>query len=393
VPKAVINTHRMLCSNAQMQRQVKAFLREEPPVMVDWLPWNHTAGGNNIFSLVFRNGGTLYIDPGKPDPTHIEATLRLLRRVSPTLYFNVPLGFEALIPHLQSDEALRRTFFRDLKCIWYAAAAMKPSTWESLEALAMAALGKRLLTITALGMTETSPVALFGNLRANGLGVVGVPVPGVELKLIPCDGQFEALYRGPNVTPGYWRDPEATQDAFDKDGYFRSGDLLSFVDERNPEAGLRFEGRATDDFKLDSGTRVAGGALRMLAVAALAPLIADVVVVGPGRGDVRALLFPDWASCARFVSLAADAPRSELINSHVLKRELSRRLAELAESATGNSNRIVAGLLMLEPPSAGDGEVTEKGTINGRFVQRNRAGLVDVLYGASHSDLLVAAAD
>ena len=169
---------------------------------------------------MFRNGGTLYIDPGKPDPTHIEATLRLLHRVSPTLYFNVPLGFEALIPHLQSDEALRTTFFRDLKCIWYAAAAMKPSTWESLEALAMAAVGKRLLTITALGMTETSPVALFGNLRADGLGVVGVPVPGVELKLIPCDGQFEALYRGPNVTPGYWRDPEATQDAFARTAIF-----------------------------------------------------------------------------------------------------------------------------------------------------------------------------
>ncbi len=210
MPKAVINTHGMLCAAAQMQRQVTAFLADEPPVMVDWLPWNHTAGGNSIFNIALHNGGTLYIDPGKPTREHIGATLDLLRRVSPTLYFNVPLGFDALLPHLEADAALRETFFRKLKFIWYAAAAMQPATWAAIERLALATIGERLLIVTGLGMTETSPAALFGNLRANGPGIVGVPIPGVELKLVRREDKLEALFRGPNVTPGYWRDPAAT---------------------------------------------------------------------------------------------------------------------------------------------------------------------------------------
>jgi feruloyl-CoA synthase len=205
----------MLCAAAQMQRQVTAFVAEQPPVMVDWLPWNHTAGGNSIFNIVLHNGGTLYIDPGRPEPSLIEPTLRLLRRISPTLYFNVPLGYEALLPHLRADRLLRESFFRDLKVLWYAAAPMQPSTWRLLEELAVATTGERIFIATGLGMTETSPLALFGNKRAIGVGVVGVSAPGMELKLERCEDKFEALYRGPNVTPGYWRDPQATQAAFD----------------------------------------------------------------------------------------------------------------------------------------------------------------------------------
>lgn len=384
ISKAVINTHGMLCAAAQMQRQVTAFIAEQPPVMVDWLPWNHTAGGNNIFNIILQNGGTLYIDPGRPDPSLIEPTLRLLRRISPTLYFNVPLGFEALLPHLRADRLLRETFFRDLKFLWYAAAPMQPSTWRMLEELAVETTGERIFIATGLGMTETSPLALFGNKRATGVGVVGVPAPGLELKLVPCEDKFEALYRGPNVTPGYWRDPQATRAAFDAEGYFRSGDLLSFVDEGDASAGLRFEGRASDDFKLTSGTRVAGARLRLAALDALSPLITEVVVVGSGRQDVRLLMFPDWQQCGAFCGAPAATPTT-LAADRLLNAELCTRLRALASTATGRSNRIVAGLLVTEPPSATRGELTEKGTVNGNLLQRNRPELLEELFDARPS--------
>jgi feruloyl-CoA synthase len=388
-PKAVINTHGMLCASAQMQRQVTAFVAHTPPVMVDWLPWNHTAGGNSIFNIILHNGGTLYIDPGRPDPEHIHATLDLLRRVSPTLYFNVPLGFEALIPYFRKDRRLRDTFFRDLQFIWYAAAAMQPSTWNALEELAIEAIGQRLLIVTGLGMTETSPLALFGNLKANGLGVVGVPAPGVELKLLPRQDRFEAAFRGPNVTPGYWRDPDATNAAFDAEGYWLSGDLLSFVDPSRPELGLRFEGRASDDFKLASGTRVAGGALRVAALEGFKPLITDLVIVGTGRRDVRALIFPDWSRCASECGLDPALPPRTVACSPQLQERLKEQLCALAQAATGSSNRIVAVMLVLEPPSASAGELTEKGTINGRFLQRNRPELVEAIFSDASSDLII----
>ncbi|HMK23813.1 MAG TPA: AMP-binding protein, partial [Terriglobales bacterium] len=234
IPKAVINTHGMICANSQMKRQVAPCLAEEPPVMVDWAPWNHTAGGNSNFSIILHNGGTLYIDPGKPTPALFGASLELLRRVSPTIYFNVPRGYELLIPHLKAERPFREHFFRRLQFLWYAAASMQPATWFDLEQLAVEAVGHRILTVSGLGMTETAPIALFGNENASGPGVVGVPVPGVELKLMPHDDCFEVRYRGPNVTPGYWRDPKATQAAFDEEGFFLSGDLLSFIDPEQP---------------------------------------------------------------------------------------------------------------------------------------------------------------
>lgn len=383
--KAVINTHGMLCAAAQMQRQVTAFVAEQPPVMVDWLPWNHTAGGNSIFNIILHNGGTLYIDPGRPAPALIGPTLELLRRVSPTLYFNVPLGFEALLPHLRSDRRLCETFFRDLKLLWYAAAPMQPSTWRAFEALAVETTGERVLIASGLGMTETSPLALFANKRANGVGVVGVPAPGLTLKLVRCEDKFEALYRGPNVTPGYWRDRAATQAAFDEEGYFRSGDLLSFVDAGDPTAGLRFEGRDSDDFKLASGTRVAGARLRIAALEVLSPLISEVVVVGSGRYDVRILMFPDWQQCAA-VCAVPTASSQAWVADRRLNAELGARLGRLSATATASSNRIVAGLLVLEAPSASRGELTEKGTINGHLLQRNRPELLDELFAEQPSE-------
>ena len=381
MPKAVINTHGMLCANAQMKRQVAPILSDEPPVMVDWAPWNHTAGGNSNFNIILYNGGTLYIDPGKPTPALFAASVQLLRRISPTIYFNVPRGYELLIPHLEGDRELREHFFRRLKFIWYAAASMLPATWYALERLAVEAVGQRILTVTGLGMTETSPIALFGNAHANGPGVVGIPVAGLELKLIPHgDDSFEVGYRGPNVTPGYWRDSEATKLAFDEDGFFRSGDLLSFIDPRTPRAGLRFDGRIKEDFKLSSGTKVSAGKLRLDALDAMRPLATDVVVVGADRNDVRILIFPDWELCAATAGLDRAAPLVQIASSKALRSSLQERLQQLAATATGSSNRIVAALLVESPPSHAAGELTEKGTVNSRTLQRNRPELLNILF-------------
>jgi len=380
MPKAVVNTHGMLCANAQMKRQVAPVLTDEPPVMVDWAPWNHTAGGNSNFNIILCNGGTLYIHPGKPTPALIGSSIELLRRVSPTIYFNVPRGYELLIPYLEADRGLREHFFRRLKFLWYAAASMLPATWYALERLAVEAVGQRILTVTGLGMTETSPIALFGNERANGPGVVGIPAPGMELKLVPHDDSFEVGYRGPNVTPGYWRDAEATNLAFDDDGFFRSGDLLSFIDPQRPRAGLRFDGRIKEDFKLTSGTKVSAGKLRLDALDAMRPLVSDVVIVGANRTDVRLLVFPDWDVCAAAAGLDRAAPPAQIASNQSLRAELQERLKKLAAVATGSSNRIVAALLVEVPPSHSAGELTEKGTVNSRALQRNRPELLEILY-------------
>jgi feruloyl-CoA synthase len=388
VPKAVINTHGMLCSNAQMKRQVAPVLAEEPPVMVDWAPWNHTAGGNSNFSIIVHNGGTLYIDPGKPTPALFAASLQLLRRIAPTIYFNVPKGFELLIPHLEADREFREHFFQRIKFIWYAAASMQPSTWHALEQLTIKAVGQRILTVSGLGMTETSPIALFGNLYATGPGVVGIPVAGMDLKLVPHGESFEARYRGPNVTPGYWRNEEATAAAFDEQGFLRSGDLLSFIDPKRPKAGLRFDGRISEDFKLTSGTKVSAGKIRLDAIDALRPFASEVVVAGADRDDVRLLIFPDWEVCAAAAGLNGNATPAEIAADEKLRAILCERLTELTAAGTGSSNRVVAAMLVEVPPSSGAGELTEKGTVNSRGLQRNRPELLDVLYGETDDRVL-----
>jgi len=388
MPKAVVNTHGMICSNSQMKRQVAPCLAQEPPVMVDWAPWNHTAGSNSNFSIILHNGGTLYIDPGKPTPELFSASIELLRRVSPTIYFNVPKGYELLIPQLQSDRAFREHFFRRLQFLWYAAASMQPATWFDLERLAVEAVGHRILTVSGLGMTETAPIALFGNVHANGPGVVGIPVPGVELKLVPHDNSFEVRYRGPNVTPGYWRDPQATEAAFDEQGFLRSGDLLSFIDPERPKAGLRFDGRIHEDFKLTSGTKVSAGKLRLDALDALRPLANEVIVCGADRNDVRLLVFPDWEVCAATAGLDRAATPAEIGSTKALKAIFQERLIQLAAAGTGSSNRIVAALLVETPPSSAAGEMTEKGTVNSRAFQRNRPELLDILYGDCNDRVL-----
>ena len=366
-PKAVINTQRMLCSNQQMLAQALPSLAAAPPVLVDWLPWHHTAGGNHNVGIALYHGGTLYIDDGRPLPGLIEKTVRNLREVGPTIYFNVPRGYEALLPYLRGDEALRRSFFSRLGLMQYAAAVLPQPVWQAYDALALDTCGERVLWITGYGATETAPFAMSTNRGARRAGTVGLPVDGLEMKLAPVNGKLEARFRGDCVTPGYWRQPELTRAAFDDEGYYRTGDGMRFCDPQDPAQGLEFDGRLTEDFKLTTGTWVSVGPLRARFNAAGAPYVQDSVITGHDRDAVGVLVFPNAAACK---DLAPEALRA-----HV--RDV---LARLASESTGSSNRITCALLLDEPPSLDAGEITDKGSINQRAVLARRAALVEALY-------------
>ena len=366
-PKAVINTQRMLCSNQQMLAQALPYLAEVPPVLVDWLPWHHTAGGNHNIGIVLYHGGTLYLDAGKPLPGLIETTVRNLREVGPTIYFNVPRGYEALLPHLRADETLRKTFFGRLGLMQYAAAVLPQPVWKAYEELALQTCGERILWITGYGATETAPFLMSTNRGAQRAGTVGLPVDGVEMKLAPVNDKLEARFRGPNITPGYWRDAQLTRAAFDEEGYYRTGDAMRFLDAEDPAQGLEFDGRLSEDFKLTTGTWVSVGPLRARLAAAGAPYLQDSVITGHDRDEVGALVFPNLHACK---GLAPEA----------LRAILQRALDGLAGQATGSSQRIARALLLQEPPSIDAGEVTDKGSINQRAVLRTRADLVEMLY-------------
>jgi len=358
-PKAVINTQGMWCANQQMLAQSLPWLAEVPPVLVDWLPWHHTAGGNHNVGIVLYNGGTLYIDEGRPMPGLIETTVRNLREVGPTIYFNVPRGYEALLPHLQRDETLRRTFFSRLGILQYAAAVLPQPVWKAYEDLAVATCGERILWITGYGATETAPFVMSTNRGAPRAGPVGLPVDGVEMKLAPVNDKLEARFRGPAITPGYWRQPELTRAAFDEEGYFRTGDAMRFADPRDPAQGLEFDGRIAEDFKLTTGTWVSVGALRARIVAAGSPWVQDAVIAGHDRDDVCALVIP---------RPGAKNP------------DLQGLLDALAGQSTGSSNRIARAILLEGPLSIDAGEITDKGSVNQRAVLRARADLVERLY-------------
>ena len=366
-PKAVINTQRMLCSNQQMLTHALPSLRAEPPVLVDWLPWNHTAGSNHNFGLVLNHGGTLYIDEGRPVPGLIEKTVANLREVAPTIYFNVPRGYEALLPFLRADAGLRKTFFSRLRLLQYAAAVLPQPIWQAYEELALQTCGERILWITGYGATETAPAAMFTSRGAARAGTVGLPVDGVEMKLVPVGEKLEARFRGPNVTPGYWRQPELTAAAFDTEGFYRTGDALRFVDPADPRQGFEFDGRTAEDFKLDSGTWVSVGPLRARINAACSPLVQDVVITGHDRAWLGALVFLNTVACRE-------------LQAGEIRTYLTRTFRQLAGTATGSSMRVARALIMTEPPSIDAGEITDKGSINQRAVLKSRAALVERLY-------------
>jgi len=391
VPKGVINTQRMLCSNQAMIRSSLVFIADEPPVLVDWPPWNHTFGGNHDFGMVLHNGGSFYIDEGRPLPGAIEATVRNLREIAPTIHLNVPKGFEMLLPYFRSDEALRRNFFSRLKVLFYAGAALQQYVWDELQELAIATTGERIIFLSSLGSTETAPAALARSWETEHAGNVGLPMRGVELKLVPADGKLEARLKGPNIAPGYWRRPDLTKEAFDDEGYYRIGDALKFVDPADPAKGLLFDGRIAEDFKLSSGTWVSVGALRARFVDHCAPLIRDAVIAGADRDDIAALVFPDIEACRKVADLPAEAPAAAVIGNATLRAEFRRRLTALARQSQGSSTRICRALLMAEPPSLDAGEATDKGSINQRAVLARRGALVEELYASPASDRIIVA--
>ncbi len=381
LPKGVINTQRMLCSNQQMLVETYPVLVAEPPVIVDWLPWNHTFGGNHNVGLVLNNGGTLYIDDGRPMPGAIEATVRNLREIAPTVYFNVPKGYEELVPYLRRERALRETFFSRLRMMFYAGAGLAQPVWDSLDALAVQTCGERIVMLTGLGSTETAPFALACSKDYAASGMVGLPVPGVELRLAPVQGKLEGRVRGPNITPGYWRDEARTRAAFDELGFYKFGDALAFVDETAPFKGFRFEGRISEDFKLSTGTWVSVGPLRAALITALTPLVRDVVVAGENRDYVAILALPDVAACRALVAdRDASAPDSEILADHRVRARIADALAEQAGRATGSSNRVRRALLLTTPPSLDRGEITDKGSLNQRAMLDHRAADVAALY-------------
>ena len=379
-PKGVINTHRMLCSNQQMILQSMPFIGDEPPVLVDWLPWNHTFGGNHNVGIALYNGGTLYIDDGRPLASEIERTVANLREIAPTMYFNVPRGFEMLIPHFERDAVLRKRFFSRVSMLFYAGAGLSQHGWDALERLATETCGERILMITGLGATETAPSVTFANWEAGRSGVIGLPAPGQEVKLVPTGAKLEIRVRGPNITPGYWRAPERTRVAFDEQGYYRMGDAVRFVDPSDPQQGLLFDGRIAEDFKLATGTWVSVGPMRAHFLTACAPFVQDVVIAGPDRDEVAVLIFPNVDAC-RALSQSAGAATANVVLDHPAVRARFRALLDqLAADATGSANRIVRAIVLDTPPSLDAGEITDKGSINQRAVLAHRAALVEELY-------------
>jgi feruloyl-CoA synthase len=391
-PKAVINTHRMLCSNQAMLAAGFAFVADEPPAVVDWLPWSHTFGGNHNFNMVLVNGGSLYIDDGNPTPPGAPKTARNLREIAPTIYFNVPKGYEALVPHFHADEVLRRNFFSRLKVLFYAGAGLNQNTWDELTKLAIETTGERIIFLSSLGSTETSPLALACVWDFDRPGNIGLPTPGVELKLVPNEGKLEARLRGPHITPGYWRQDHLTREAFDEQGFYKLGDALKFVDPDNPGKGLLFDGRIAEDFKLSTGTWVSVGPLRARFIDHFAPYVRDVVFAGPDRDDIVALVFPDIEACRKLApEHAADAAPAAVLDDVRVRLKFADLLQTLADLNPGSSTRVMRAILMAEPPSMDKGEMTDKGSINQRAVLENRAVLVDELYSTPVSSRVFAA--
>jgi feruloyl-CoA synthase len=379
-PKGVINTQRMICANQQMLRQCFAFLADEPPVLIDWLPWNHTFGGNHNTGLALYNGGTLYIDDGKPTPAGIGKTLRNLREIAPTIYFNVPKGFEEIARAMDTDPLLRDRLFSRVKAFMFAGAGLSQAVWDHLDRHAEAAIGERICIFTGLGMTETAPSCTFALGTEVRSGDIGLPAPGVTAKLVPADDKLEVRFRGPNLMPGYWRAPAESAAAFDEEGFYRTGDAVRYVDAANPQRGLRFDGRIAEDFKLSTGTFVNVGPLRMKIVLAGDPLVQDVVLAGLNRDELGALIFPRIDDARRLFRLAEAATPAQVLAEPQVRAFFQALIDRLWAEGTGSANRIARALLLEEPPQIDRGELTDKGSINQRAVLGHRAELVERLY-------------
>jgi len=385
-PKGVINTHGMLTANQQQIAQLWPFLNEDPLVLVDWLPWNHTFGGNHNFNLALRHAGTLHIDGGKPLPALVAETVRNLAEISPTVYFNVPAGYAALLPHLEKDEGLARAFFKRLRLIFYAGAALPQDLWERLEAVSVRRLGARVPMTSSWGTTETAPLAVAAHYLIERAGDVGVPAPGCEVKLVPAGAKLEVRVRGANVTPGYWKRPDLTAAAFDADGFYRPGDAMRLADPNDPAKGLLFDGRLAEDFKLATGTWVHVGVLRVGVLAAASPALQDTVIGGENRGFIGLLAWLNPTGCRNLIGAGAPEALAELTAHAAVRAHVRTAIARWNAGATGTSHRIARVLLLAEPPSIDANEITDKGYINQRRVLEHRAADIERLYAAAPDD-------
>jgi feruloyl-CoA synthase len=382
MPKGVINTQRMWCANQQMMRQSMPVLTEHRPVLVDWLPWNHTFGGNHNYGMVLYNGGTLYIDNGKPTPVLIAETLRNLREIAPTVYFNVPTGFEAIANAMKTDQVLRKNLFSKVQMFFYAGAALSQSVWADLHSLAEQEIGERIVMGTGLGMTESSPFALYVTGPEVTTGDLGLPTPGVETKLIPNGDKIEIRYRGPSITPGYWKQPDQTAESFDEEGFFITGDAVKWIDRDNIHLGLKFDGRTAEDFKLATGTFVSVGPLRARIQATGAPYVQDAVITGINQNEIGALLFL-LPRTRELSGLGQEASWQDVVQSLKVQAYFQRVCNELLKTSTGSATRVAKIAIFIEPPSIDVGEITDKGSINQRAVLKNRTNLVDQLHAGS----------
>jgi feruloyl-CoA synthase len=380
MPKGVINTQRMMCSNQQAIVQIWPFVTHRPPVLVDWLPWNHTFGSNHNFNMILRNGGTLYIDAGKPAPGLMDPTIANLREIAPTVYFNVPRGFQMLAPYLEQDTAFRDHFFSQLDTIFYAAAALPQDLWERLEVLSVAALGKKLAMTSAWGLTETAPLATSVHFPIGEAGVIGLPIPGTELKMLPNAGKLELRLRGPNITPGYLGRDDLTQEVFDDDGFYITGDAGKFADPDDPAKGILFDGRVAEDFKLLTGSWVSTGMVRVAAISACTAIIQDAVVTGHDRDQIGLLIIPNLVGIAKLVDGSPEDALVDLLSHESVSQALRDELAVYNRSNPASSKRVARVLFLFEPLNIDAGEITDKGYVNQRAVLERRQALVEQLY-------------
>ncbi|TAG26053.1 MAG: feruloyl-CoA synthase [Burkholderiales bacterium] len=388
LPKAVINTQRMICANQQQIYQSMPSIFDLPPVLVDWPPWNHTFGGNHDFYLVIYHGGTFYINDGKPTPALIGETIRNLTEIAPTIYYDVPISFEMLATEMKTNAALRKNLLSRCRMFFYAGAALAQPIWDSLYESEEKELGYRIPMTSGLGMTESAPFGLFVTNVNVKAGDLGLPCAGMQLKLVPTGDKVEARYRGPNITPGYWKNPEATKEAFDEEGFLSTGDAVKWIDEANFHLGLKFDGRVAEDFKLSSGTFVSVGPLRAKLIAACAPYIQDVVITGLNMREVGALIIPALIPAKKALGLPDAATYAEVATHPKLRAALQTMLTAQAAIATGSASRIIRAVVLSEPPNIDKGEITDKGSINQRAVLTHRAALVEALYADAAPNML-----